>query len=131
MIAHRDGPSRSRRSGTAGSDAQATARQQSCSACHARPGVPCQTIPEDGDHLARYCGAEKKGALTRRQLAAVIGRLDAIARWVIVPAVPPLTAGHLHRGCGGAVFFDATGGFCSCCWAENLTGDEYQLVMAS
>ena len=42
------------------------------------------TIPEDGDHLARYCDAQKKGALTRRQVAAVIGRLDVIARWVIV-----------------------------------------------
>ena len=118
MIAHSHGPARRRNDGTADGDAQATARLHPCSACHARPGVPCQTIPEDGDHLARYCDAEKKGALTRRQLAAVIGRLDVIARWVIVAGRATADGRSPAPRVRRRRVLRHDRRVCSCCWAD-------------
>ena len=105
------------------------AREQPCAACHTRPGTPCT---DRGDHLARYCDAQKNGTLTRRQLAAVITGLDVIAKWVIVPAVPPVEAVYLHRGCGGRVCLNPDGGgVCSCCWAGHIPSGDCQLVVTS
>jgi hypothetical protein len=48
------------------------------------PGTPCQQHPA-GSHLARYQDAERRGVLSRQDLAAVIGGLDVIAGHMIFP----------------------------------------------
>ena len=53
------------------------ARAQPCAACHTCPGTPCT---DRGDHLARYCDAQKNGTLTHRQRITVITGLDVIAK---------------------------------------------------
>jgi hypothetical protein len=63
------------------------ARQVMCSMCSAPPGPPCQQHPA-GSHLARYQDAERRGVLSRQDLAAVVGGLDVIAGHVIIPDGP-------------------------------------------
>lgn len=55
-----------------------------CGHCGARPGFPCSP---DGDHLARFVGAQERGLLTRAELAAVAAALDVIAWHVVVRGV--------------------------------------------
>jgi hypothetical protein len=63
------------------------ARRVMCSMCWAPPGTPCQQHPA-GSHLARYADAERRGVLSRQDLAGVIGGLDVIAGHVIIPDGP-------------------------------------------
>lgn len=59
------------------------ARAVNCGQCWQRPGRPC-TVSGPGDHLARYLRAERRGLITRAELAAVVASLDVIARSVII-----------------------------------------------
>ena len=66
----------------------AAARQVNCGQCWQRPGPPCTVSGQPGDHLARYQRAERRGLITRGELAAVfgvVGGLDVIGAHVIVP----------------------------------------------
>lgn len=47
------------------------ARRVNCGYCWQRPGPPCTA---SGDHLARYQRAERRGLITRAELAAVVAR---------------------------------------------------------
>jgi hypothetical protein len=59
------------------------ARRVNCGQCWQRPGRPCSLLP--GDHLARYQRAERRGLITRDELAAVAIGLDVTAVHVIIP----------------------------------------------
>jgi hypothetical protein len=60
-----------------------------CGHCWAAPGVPCMFSGPAGQHLARYQRAERRGLITRAELAAVVAGLDVIAAHVIIPDVTP------------------------------------------
>lgn len=60
------------------------ARLVPCGHCWARPGVWCTFSGPRGLHLARYQRAERKGLLSRGELAAVVATLEVIAPHVIV-----------------------------------------------
>jgi len=64
------------------------ARMCPCGACWARPGEPCTRDPE-GDHVARYGRAMRKGLLTGPELIAVLGALDAFTNTTIVYNTAP------------------------------------------
>jgi hypothetical protein len=68
---------------TATTVAQA-ARLANCSQCWQRPGRPCTVSGPPGDHLARYQRAERRGLITRADLAAVVAGLEVIAAHVII-----------------------------------------------
>jgi len=59
-------------------------RLANCPHCWQRPGPPCTVSGPPGDHLARYQRAERRGMITREDLAAVVARLEVIAAHVIV-----------------------------------------------
>jgi hypothetical protein len=46
-----------------------------------QPDVPCTPA---GDHLARWLRAERRGLVTRAELAAVVGALEVIAGHVVI-----------------------------------------------
>ena len=60
-------------------------RSVNCGQCWQRPGRPCTVSGAPGDHLARYDRAERRGLITRAELAAVVAGLDVIAAHVIIP----------------------------------------------
>src|SRR5947207_15462837 len=60
------------------------ARSVLCPLCWARAGRPCTLTGPAGDHLARWLEAERRGVITRGQLAAVVTGLEVIASHVIV-----------------------------------------------
>ena len=64
--------------------AEQGARLVHCGQCWQRPGRPCTVSGPAGDHLARYMRAERKGLITRTELAGVVRQLGAIAAHVIV-----------------------------------------------
>lgn len=64
------------------------ARQTPCIVCYARPRGPCERSPES-DHLARLLDAHANGAIRREAMAAVLARIEVIAKWVTVPAACP------------------------------------------
>jgi hypothetical protein len=68
---------------------QQGARLVPCGQCWQRPGRPCTRYYPPGDHLARYLRAERRGLITRAELAGVIVGLDVIAAHVIIPDVTP------------------------------------------
>jgi hypothetical protein len=55
-----------------------------CGQCWQRPGRPCTITGLPGDHLARWQRAERRGLITRAELAAAAAGLDVIAPHVIV-----------------------------------------------
>lgn len=59
-------------------------RLASCGHCWAAPGRPCTFTGPAGDHLARWLRAERRGLITRAELAAVVATLEVIAPHVIV-----------------------------------------------
>lgn len=63
-------------------EAAAVAREVNCDHCWQRPGLPCNPR---GEHLARYQRAERKGLLSREDLATVVVGLEVIAGHVYVP----------------------------------------------
>jgi hypothetical protein len=60
-------------------------RLVNCGQCWQQPGPPCTVSGPLGDHLARYQRAERRGLITREDLAAVVAGLEVIAAHVIIP----------------------------------------------
>jgi len=60
------------------------ARLVNCGQCWAPPGRPCTVSGVPGYHLARWQRAERRGLITRAELAAVVATLEVIAPQVIV-----------------------------------------------
>jgi hypothetical protein len=60
-------------------------RLANCPHCWQRPGRPCTITGPAGDHLARWQRAERRGLISREDLAAVVAGLDVIAAHVIIP----------------------------------------------
>jgi len=52
-----------------------------CGQCWRVPAEPCTP---DGDHLARWLRAERRGVVTRAELAAAVGGLEVIAAHAII-----------------------------------------------
>jgi hypothetical protein len=65
-------------------EAAAVACQANCPQCWQRPGVPCTVSGPPGDHPARYQRAERRGLITRAELAAVVAGLEVTAAHVII-----------------------------------------------
>jgi hypothetical protein len=59
------------------------ARQANCGECWQVPGKPCTRNPE-GDHVARFGRAMRRGLLTGAELIAVLGALDAFTNATVV-----------------------------------------------
>jgi hypothetical protein len=59
-------------------------RLVNCPQCWARPGSPCTITGVPGYHLARWGRAERRGLITRAELAGVVAGLDVIALHVII-----------------------------------------------
>lgn len=59
-------------------------RLANCPQCWQRPGRPCTVSGPDGDHLARWQRAERRGSIGRGELAAVVAGLEVIAAHVII-----------------------------------------------
>lgn len=64
--------------------AEQGARLVPCGQCWQRPGGPCTVSGPAGDHLARYMRAERRGLISRAELAGVVRQLSAIAPSVLV-----------------------------------------------
>jgi hypothetical protein len=59
------------------------ARQANCGECWQIPGQPCTQDPE-GDHVARFGRAMRRGLLTGPELVAVLGALPRFSTATIV-----------------------------------------------
>jgi hypothetical protein len=59
-------------------------RLANCAQCWQRLGRPCTINGTPGDHLARWQRAERRGLITRAELAAVVAPLEVIAAHVII-----------------------------------------------
>jgi hypothetical protein len=59
-------------------------RMANCPQCWQRPGKPCTISGPAGDHLARWQRAERRGLISREDLAAAVAGLEVIAAHVIV-----------------------------------------------
>ena len=59
-------------------------RLANCPQCWRRPGVPCTVSGPPGDHLARWQRAERRGLISREDLAAVVAGLEVIAAHLII-----------------------------------------------
>lgn len=60
------------------------ARLVHCGQCWQRPGEPCTISGAPGYHLARWQRAERRGLITRAELARVVAGLEVIAPHVII-----------------------------------------------
>ena len=61
----------------------AAARQANCGECWANPGEPCTHNPE-GDHVARFGRAARKGLITGPELVAVVSGFMAFTTTTVV-----------------------------------------------
>ena len=59
-------------------------RLANCPQCWQRPGRPCTIAGLPCDHLARWQRAERRGLISREELAAVVAGLEVIAAHVII-----------------------------------------------
>jgi hypothetical protein len=59
------------------------ARRATCGECWQVPGEPCTQLPE-GDHVARFGRAARRGLLSGAELVAVLGTLDAFTTATVV-----------------------------------------------
>jgi hypothetical protein len=59
------------------------ARQANCGECWQGPGRPCTRNPE-GDHVARFGRAARRGMISGPELVAVLGRLEAFTTATVV-----------------------------------------------
>jgi hypothetical protein len=86
----------------------AAARQANCGECWQVPGVPCTTEPQ-GDHVARFGRAARRGLISGTELVAVLGLFQAFTTSTIVktPSV------------GRESYPDASGESCPHCGAVN------------
>jgi hypothetical protein len=58
-------------------------RQANCGECWQVPGKPCTRNPE-GDHVARFGRAMRRGLISGPELIAVLGALDAFTNATVV-----------------------------------------------
>ena len=63
----------------------AAARQANCGECWQVPGTPC--TPE-GDHVARFGRAMRRGLISGPDLLAVLGTLDAFTMATVICDAP-------------------------------------------
>jgi hypothetical protein len=61
----------------------AAARQANCGECWQVPGVPCTMDPQ-GDHVARFGRAARRGLISGTELVAVLGLFQAFTTSTIV-----------------------------------------------
>ena len=59
-------------------------RLANCPVCWQGPGKACTITGPDGDHLARWQRAERRGLIGREDLAAVVAGLEVLAAHVII-----------------------------------------------
>lgn len=59
------------------------ARQANCGECWQKPGKPCTQDPE-GDHVARFGRAARRGLITGPELVAVLADFDVFTTATIV-----------------------------------------------
>jgi hypothetical protein len=59
------------------------ARQANCGECWQVPGKPCTADPE-GDHVARFGRAMRRGLISGPDLLAVLGALDAFTTATVI-----------------------------------------------
>ena len=59
-------------------------RLANCPHCWQRPGKACTVAGVPGDHLARWQRAERRGLVSREDLAATVAGLEVIAGHIIV-----------------------------------------------
>jgi hypothetical protein len=59
------------------------ARQANCGECWQVPGKPCTRGPE-GDHVARFGRAARRGLITGPELVAILGPFDVFTTATIV-----------------------------------------------
>ena len=59
------------------------ARQANCGECWQKPGKPCAHDPE-GDHVARFGRAARRGLITGPELVAVLADFDVFTTATIV-----------------------------------------------
>jgi hypothetical protein len=83
-----DHAARTERARTLHAMIEQAARLEKCDFCRTRAGKPCTR--GGGYHLARFQAAERRGMLTRAELAAVVSGLVVIAAGAVVrdPARP-------------------------------------------
>jgi hypothetical protein len=62
-------------------------RQANCGECWQVPGVPCTQDP-DGDHVARFGRAMRRGLISGPDLLAVLGTLDAFTTATVICDAP-------------------------------------------
>jgi hypothetical protein len=61
----------------------AAARQATCGECWQVPGVPCTRDPE-GDHVARFGRAARRGLISGAELVSVLGQFGAFTTATVV-----------------------------------------------
>jgi len=54
----------------------ADAQPCDCGCCWARPGVPCDTSPAGGVHIARLARAVRRGRITDQDLVLALAGID-------------------------------------------------------
>lgn len=59
------------------------ARKATCGECWQVPGKPCTQVPQ-GDHVARFGRAARRGLITGHELVAILGRLEAFTTATVV-----------------------------------------------
>jgi hypothetical protein len=59
------------------------ARQANCGECWQVPGIPCTRDPE-GDHVARFGRAARRGLITGPELVSVLGGFDVFTTATII-----------------------------------------------
>jgi hypothetical protein len=69
------------------SDISQAARQANCGECWAVPGESCTRDPE-GDHVARFGRAMRRGLISGPELLAVLGALDAFTMATVICDAP-------------------------------------------
>jgi hypothetical protein len=62
-------------------------RQANCGECWQVPGKPCTADPE-GDHVARFGRAMRRGLISGPDLLAVLGTLDAFTTATVICDAP-------------------------------------------
>jgi hypothetical protein len=63
------------------------ARQANCGECWQVPGKPCTSDP-DGDHVARFGRAMRRGLISGPDLLAVLGTLGAFTTATVIFDAP-------------------------------------------
>lgn len=69
------------------SDVVTRMRQATCGQCWQNdPGEPCQHLPLEGDHVARYERAYRRGAISKTEYGLALIRAVVFTKATIIPA---------------------------------------------